>query len=114
MLFHVRSNARAIPSLELIPDGALQPIEVTRAREELLPLLPRGTTWPEGSLQAEWSGDDQNRLELEITEGSIGLRAGCYRGELLASLQRIHATDRWIITSTETAELFDFAHPELN
>ena len=114
VLFRVPSSARAITSIEGLPADAVQPIDVNAARTELLPLLPPGTRWLEGSGDAEWEGDDGNRLEVEVSEGSLGLRAGCYRGELLAALRRIHATDRWIITSTETAELFDFAHPEVN
>ena len=44
----------------------------------------------------------------------MSLTAFRFEGELLAALRRIHATDRWLITSTGAAELFDFADPHRN
>src|SRR4051812_48563179 len=112
VLFRVPFGGRAITSIETIPEGLVQSLRSDPVRDELLPLLPGGTTWPAGRASSEWNGADGNRFEFEVTEGSVGIRAHRFDGELLDALRRIHATDRWIITSTETAELFDFGRPE--
>ena len=107
VLFRVASGARALSSVTAITEGVVEQIDRHSARAELLPLLPPQTKWPEGDNDAEWSGAD-NCMELNVGKDSVGLRVLGYRGEVLAALRRIHDTNRWILVSLESGDLFDF------
>lgn len=114
ILFRV-DGAREITSWEGFAECRLRSFTAAEARAALLPLLPPGTDWPEGSEQARWRNEHtpRNCFELSAEGSNIGLFGGPLDDPSIeASLRRIDASGEWLMVDPATGRVIHFHPPD--
>ena len=100
-------NAQRFVRLEDLDEASLRSFSSTgELRAELVPLLPSGMEWPEGSNTAEWHKEGTDWFQVRVDPPqSLLFHAWSVDGVVLETIRRMYATNRWAFFDIESGEV---------